>query len=77
MIEKHTQSFTPLNDFDVLIKVMAKDYQLVKILQTIRSIDKDRNGFVTNQELEDILKLFYKESLGKYDLKPLFKDFAS
>ena len=51
---------------------MAKDFQLVKILQTIRTIDKDRNGFVTNQELEDILKLFYKDQLGKYDLKPLF-----
>ena len=51
---------------------MAKDFQLVKILQTIRTIDKDRNGFVTNQELEDILKLFYKDQLGKYDLKPSF-----
>lgn len=32
---------------------------------------------MTNQELEDILKLCYKKQLGKYDLKPLFKDFAS
>ena len=40
---------------------MAEDFKMVKIMQTIRTIDKDRNGFVTNQELEDILKLFYKE----------------
>ena len=32
---------------------------------------------MTNQELEDILKLCYKKQLGNYDLKPLFKDFAS
>mmetsp|Transcript_10922 Transcript_10922/g.13796 ORF Transcript_10922/g.13796 Transcript_10922/m.13796 type:complete len:92 (+) Transcript_10922:320-595(+) len=45
-------------------------------MQTIRSIDKDKNGFVTNQELEDIIKLHYTE-LQKYDLKLLFKKFAS
>ena len=42
-------------------------------MRTIRQIDKDRNGFVTDQELEDILKLFYREQLGKYDLKPVLK----
>ena len=77
MIEKHTQSFIPLKDMSVLVNVISNDFKLVKIMQTVRSIDKDKNGFVTNQELEDILKLFYKEELGKYDLKPLFKQFAS
>ena len=46
-------------------------------MQTIRTIDRDRNGFITNQELEDILKLFYKKKLGKYDLKPVLRNFAS
>jgi len=34
---------------------------MIKIMHTIRTIDKDKNGFVTNQELEDILKLYYKD----------------
>ena len=46
-------------------------------MQTIRSIDRDKNGYITNQELEDILKLHYPEKLKQYDLKPLFKSFAS
>ena len=45
----------------MILRVIADDYQLVKIMQTIRSIDTDKNGFVTNQELEDILKLTYKK----------------
>lgn len=45
-------------------------------MHTIRSIDKDKNGFVTNQELEDILKMHYKSQLGKYDLKPLLNEFT-
>jgi len=32
-------------------------------MQTIRTIDSEKNGFVTNQELEDILKLQYSEEL--------------
>ena len=66
-----------LHDFEVVVRAIVKDNQLVKIMHTIRSIDGDKNGFVTNQELEDILKLCYKEQLGKYNLKPLFKEFAS
>lgn len=63
-------------DFNVLIQVFAKQNYLIKILNTIRTIDRDKNGFVTNQELEDILKLFYKTQLGHYDLKPVLKKFA-
>ena len=66
-----------LHDFEVVVRAIVKDNQLVNIMHTIRSIDGDKNGFVTNQELEDILKLCYKEQLGKYNLKPVFKEFAS
>jgi len=76
MVEKHTQKFTPLLDFNVVINAFSQEYHLVKIMGTIRTIDKDKNGFVTNQELEDILKLFYKTQLGHYDLKPVLKQFA-
>lgn len=46
---------------------------MVRIVQTIRSIDHDKNGFITNQELEDIIKLCYPDALGAYDLKPMLK----
>ena len=32
---------------------------------------------MTNQELEDILRLICKKKLGKFDLKPALKQFAS
>lgn len=32
---------------------------------TIRQIDKDHNGYVTRNELDDILKLYFEEFLNK------------
>lgn len=46
-------------------------------MKCIKEIDKDNNGYVTNQELDDILKLIYPEKLGDKDLKRLFRRFAS
>ena len=46
-------------------------------MRCIKEIDKDNNGYVTNQELEDIMKLCYPEELGDKDLKRLFKMFES
>ena len=60
MIEKHTQQLTPLQNLKLILKVISEDNKIVEIMRTIRQIDKDRNGFVTDQELEDILKLFYR-----------------
>ena len=75
--ENLTQQFTALHDIDVVVRAFAQDNKIIQILQTIKTIDKEKNGFVTNQELEDILKLFYKEQLGRYDLKPVLKQFSS
>jgi len=36
-----------------------------QIMLTIRQIDKDHNGYVTRNELDDILKLFYEDLLTK------------
>ena len=63
-MEKFSQKLVPLKDLGVVVNAIASDNKLVKIMQTIRSIDKDKNGFITNQELEDILKMFYKSHLG-------------
>jgi hypothetical protein len=42
----------------------------------IKEIDKQRNGYVTDTELDDILKIVFPE-LGKYDLMPIIKPFCS
>ena len=48
LIEKHSKNFKPMTDINRLVEIMAKDYQLIKIMQTIRTIDQDKNGFITN-----------------------------
>jgi hypothetical protein len=46
-------------------------------MKTIGSIDKDRNGYVTATELDDILKLYYPEALEPRTILPLIKKFSS
>ncbi len=46
-------------------------------MRCIKDIDKDNNGYVTNQELDDILKLIYPDEFGDKDLKRLFRKFES
>lgn len=57
--------------------VFREDNRLSKIMLMIRSIDKDRNGYVTTSEMDDILKEVYPEKFGLKDLKPLLKVFTS
>lgn len=44
-------------------------------MRTIRDIDSDHNGYITNQELDDIIKLHYAE-LKPYYLMKLFDRFT-
>lgn len=46
-------------------------------MKCIKEIDKDNNGYVTNQELDDIMKMVYPDEFGDKDLKRLFNKFAS
>jgi Ca2+-binding EF-hand superfamily protein len=46
-------------------------------MKCVKEIDKDNNGYVTNQELDDILKMIYPTEFGERDLKRLFKLFSS
>ena len=43
----------------------------------MKCLDPSRNGYVTNQELEDTLKQMLPQKLLGYNLKPLLKRFAS
>ena len=46
-------------------------------MKNIKEIDRDNNGYATNQELDDIFKMHYDNELKKKDIKTLFKPFAS
>ena len=46
-------------------------------MRTIKEIDSEHNGFITQTELDDILKMHYPEELEDKDLMPIIKRFAS
>lgn len=46
-------------------------------MRSIKEIDREHNGYVTSTELDDILKLNYKEELSTKNLKQMFKPYAS
>ena len=56
---------------------MAQDNKLKSIMLTIKEIDKDHNGFVTLTELDDIIKLYYRQELMNKDLIPFINKFSS
>ena len=47
------------------------------VMLTIKDIDKFRNGYVTTNELDDILKHYCPGRLGDKDLAPIFNKFSS
>lgn len=48
MVERFNQKMTPLLDIKVVVDAFAQEHHLVKLMQTIRTIDKEKNGFITN-----------------------------
>jgi hypothetical protein len=62
--------------YEILGLVNKNKERLSKVWLTIRHIDKQRNGYVTNTELDDILKEVFPE-LMDYDLSHLYQPFAS
>ena len=43
----------------------------------IKEIDASHNGYVTSTELDDIIKLNYKEELGNRDLTHIIRKYCS
>ena len=60
-----------------LVQIFSRNNKLVEVIRTIKEIDKQHNGFVTTTELDDILKIQYKEELGDRDLTKIMKKYAS
>lgn len=65
----------PITDAE-FISHFVKENRMKDIQQMIRSIDRDRNGYVTQTELDDIVKEVYPELRNK-DLKRIIKPFCS
>lgn len=47
-MQERNKKLTPVSELTVVIDELERDNKLAAIMTTIRSIDKDRNGFVTN-----------------------------
>lgn len=58
------------------IKLICKNNRMVDIMRSIKEIDKEHNGYVTSTELDDIVKIYYKELENK-NLKQIFRPFSS
>lgn len=70
------RTLPPLTESE-LVEILVRDNRLAAIMRVIRDIDQDNNGYVTNQELDDIFKLHYEKELGQREIKQVFKKFAS
>ena len=47
--------------WDEFTSVLAQNNQMTQICRVVRSIDRENNGFITRDELDDIFKSFYPE----------------
>jgi uncharacterized membrane protein YkoI len=70
------KAFAPYS-LERLAQLIHSNNKLVDIMRAIKEIDKEHNGYVTSTELDDILKLTYKQELANKNLKVLFKPYAS
>lgn len=70
------QPTEPISELD-FINVFSEDNKMQKIMNLIRFIDKDKNGFITTSEMTDILKETYPAKLKDKEFKHLYKPFCS
>lgn len=73
---REKKQLAPISEAE-LVEIIARRNRFPQIMKIIKEIDRDNNGYVTNQELDDIFKINYEEELASRDLKPVFKRFAS
>ena len=76
--EKHSKikKRVPLTEKELVDMMLEKD-RIKEIALTFRDIDPDRNGFITQQELDDIFRLNYKEHMHGKHMFGLVSDFRS
>lgn len=59
------------------IRVFKENNKLQQIVLSIKDIDRDRNGYVTTTEIDDILKYHYPKELGDKNLLRILSKFQS
>lgn len=59
------------------MQLLHENSKVKEILNAIREIDPDKNGYVTSTELEDIFKHNYKDELYGFSLTNIMKPFES
>ena len=70
------RDLVPISDVEFILLMLRKN-RLADMMRKIKEIDKERNGFVTQTELDDILKILFADELGGRDLTKLIKPFCS
>lgn len=73
---QHRVKLDPISDSEFL-RIFKEDNRLSKIMLMVRGIDRDRNGYVTTNEMDDILKEAYPEALANKNLKSILKIYTS
>ena len=74
--EKIDKNLTPIEQIE-FIRVFAKNNKLGDIMLVIKQIDKDHNGYITRNEMDDILKMTYREEFTDKNLFGIINKFGS
>jgi Ca2+-binding EF-hand superfamily protein len=74
--EKITKNLTPIDQSE-FVKVFAKNNKLPDVMLVIKQIDRDHNGYITRNEMDDILKMTYREEFLDKNLYSIINKFGS
>ena len=66
----------PITEAEFLM-VIKKDNKMKEIHQIFRNIDSDRSSYLTNTELDDVLKMMYPNDFENKNLEPLYTNYLS
>lgn len=70
------KNLKPISEGDLVV-LFLRENSLHEMSRMIREIDKDRNGFVTKTELDDIIKVLFPEELRDRDISASIKPYQS
>ena len=64
-------------NFTQFVQLLKDSNKIVDVFSLIKQIDQDRNGYVTLNELDDILKITCPEKFSDKNLDPIIRKFSS
>ena len=75
-MNRQKKDLTPISEAE-LILLFLRDNKLHEMNRMIKEIDRQRNGFVTKTELDDIIKVLFEKELKDRDLSEIIKPYQS